>query len=44
MHSPGTAEDCVIEIEKADGTQMKISFQGSCPDVIGLSKAFLGEA
>jgi len=43
MHSAGTAEDCVIEIERADGTKMKISYKGSDPDVIGLSKAFLGE-
>jgi hypothetical protein len=38
---PGIAADCLIEIEKADGTKMKISCKGSCPDVIGLSKAFV---
>ncbi len=44
MILPGAAVECVIEMEKACGAKMKICFKGSCPDVIGLSKAFWGEA
>ena len=43
MVSPGAVE-CVIEMEKADGAKMKLCLKGNCPDVIGLSKAFWGEA
>lgn len=44
MISPGAAVECVIEMEKAGGTKMKICFKGNCIDVAELSKAFWGEA
>ena len=44
MNSPGAAADCFIEIERADGTKLKIRCSGSCPDIIGLSTAFLNRA
>ena len=40
-NAPSVAADCLIEIERADGTKLKISCTGSCPDIIGLSKAFV---
>jgi hypothetical protein len=44
MTAQGTAAECVIEMEKPGGVKMKICFKGNCPDIIGLSKTFLGEA
>ena len=44
MSLQGAAVECVIEMEKTGGAKMKLCFKGNCPDVIGLSKAFWGEA
>lgn len=41
MISP-CAAGCIIEMEKPGGARMKISIKGTCPDIAGLSKAFLG--
>jgi hypothetical protein len=44
MISPRGAAECLIEMEKPDGAKMKICCKGHCPDMVGLSKAFWGEA
>jgi len=42
--SPGETAECLIEMEKPDGAKMKICLKGHCPDMVGLSKSFWGEA
>jgi hypothetical protein len=42
--SPHGVSECLIEMEKSDGAKMKICCKGNCPDMVGLSKAFWGEA
>ena len=44
MLSPRGVTECVIEMEKPDGVKMKIWVKGHCPDIVGLGKAFWGEA
>jgi hypothetical protein len=34
--------ECIIELQKPDGARMKIILKGNCPDIAGVSKAFLG--
>lgn len=36
------ASECTIELERPGGARIKICLKGSCPDIEGLSKAFLG--
>ena len=38
------AGECTIEMEKPGGLRMKICCKGNCPDLVGISKAFFGEA
>jgi hypothetical protein len=42
MISPRVITECIIEMEKPEGARMKIIIKGSCPDIAGVSKAFLG--
>ena len=44
MKSPRGTTECLIEMEKPDGTKMKICFKGHCPDLVGFSRVFWGEA
>jgi hypothetical protein len=44
MIAPQGVSECLIEMEKPDGAKMKICCKGNCPDMVGLSKAFWGEA
>ena len=41
ISSHSAVSECIIEMEKADA-RMKISIKGNCPDIAGISKAFLG--
>jgi hypothetical protein len=40
--SPASLSECIIEMEKPGGARMKISIKGTCPDIAGVSRAFLG--
>jgi hypothetical protein len=40
--SQPTASECTVELERPGGAKIRISFKGRCPDIAGLSKAFLG--
>jgi hypothetical protein len=40
--SPVANSECTIELERPGGARMRIYFKGICPDIAGLSKAFLG--
>jgi len=40
--SPVANSECTIELERPGGAKIRISFKGRCPDIAGLSKAFLG--
>jgi hypothetical protein len=42
MISPYATAGCIIEMEKPGGVRIKIIVKGTYPDIIGLSKAFLG--
>lgn len=42
MISPRIITECIIEMDKPDGARMKIIIKGSCPDIAGVSEAFLG--
>lgn len=44
MSTPTDAGECVIEMEKPGGSKIRICFKGNCPDLIGISKVFFGEA
>jgi len=44
MIAPQGVSECLIEMEKPDGAKMKICCKGNCPDMVGLSEAFWGEA
>ena len=42
MISQATESECTVEMERPGGAKIKICFKGRCPDIAGLSKAFLG--
>ena len=42
MISQATESECTVEMERPGGAKIKIWFKGRCPDIAGLSKAFLG--
>jgi hypothetical protein len=43
--SPTTAYECIIDINRSDGAQMKMHFKGSCYfDPLELCKAFWGKS
>jgi len=39
-----TAGGCTIEMERPGRLRMTICLNGACPDLVGISKAFFGEA
>lgn len=44
MISPRGGGEYLIEMEKPGGARIRMSFKGSCPDMMGLSQAFWREA